>query len=1361
MRHFSLLLFVLALSLHAIGQTGQYISSERFSSGLINDICQDKFGFMWIATENGLNRYDGYRFTAYQHQPGDSTTLVSNIVVKLFCDSEGQLWVGTRMGLSRYDYATDRFVNYPFPKDEAPRVISIVERPNGELLIGTSGRGLYTIRGGNREVIGEKEEESSKSGEVSGEKKKVRGKNGENREWVEKIDDGYTTGSGNWYFNQMAIDSRGRFWKCGYGDEVTMHDGKSVRQFFVDKGIVVHIAEIADEEMLVICQHGICSIRDGKTVPSDIDLSVLGGSDVVMCSAFQDTDGNIYIGTRGDGLFLLKRGSRRLERVVCGVRGVDLNTAKVLAISQDRLGNIWLGCQSRGLIMLPRLQPQFSSWDFATQHYFISSTVTSVCEGSNGMTWCTVQGSGVFGFDAQGHIVAHPAAPSSAEVIYRDPQGNYWVGTDDALYAYDPTTGRYQHLVSLACDKVNGITSDGQGNLYISTYSRGFCIFNTATHDLQRFNATDKSTRGVLCNNWIMAMMPDRAGRIWFATSSGVSCYDPKTVSFRSLGWDSLMDGMICFSLCETIKGDILIGTDQGIYRYHPGDQKAVPFEEDGGLANRSVAYIVEANNHDIWCATSMGIWQYDTSKKKFIGHVNGNGLTAKEYVNSVGMHTAADVICFANNDGLTVFSPAQVTGSHTELPDITLTGFFIAGNPVNTLTESNDRQVTEEPVTESDYFRVSYLDNSVTLEFSLLDYNNPQNISYEYRINGEKWIPNPEGQNAIQLTHLQPGKYDIDVRALTAGIYSTEKTITVEVTPPWYKSTWAYTIYALGLLGLLGLIGLMWRRRATQQLDEEKMKFLINATHDIRSPLTLIMGALGKLKNSNIDELRTEDDILTFNTSVFKPSVNAIDRNAQRLMLLVNQILDERRIDKNQMQLHCRETNLVEFISGICKLYQFSAEQRNITFLFEHDKDHVLAWIDRVNFDKVISNLLSNAFKYTFDDGEVKVVLRELDKDVEIQVIDNGVGFKEENPERLFDRFYQSRNTADLGMQGTGIGLNLCRSITELHGGQIKAHNRDDGERGSAFTIILPKGRAHLKAEQVVSESPAREILSAGVPSRQQYRQFRILIADDDREIADYIIGELSTYYKFVHAPNGKEALKTLLSANTPHSTELDGEGKPQTPFDLVISDVMMPEMDGITLLKRIKDNPNVSQVPVIMLTSKSEVEHKLEGLKSGADAYIAKPFSMEELHIQIDNLIDNVRRLRGKFSGAVDQDNRVENIEVKGNDEALMERIMRSVNANLSNPEFNVDALATDVGISRAQLHRKMKDITGISSGKFLRNLRMEQAARLLREGKVNVAQVADLVGYTDQAHFSTAFKSHFGQAPSEYAENHKGGL
>ena len=306
---------------------------------------------------------------------------------------------------------------------------------------------------------------------------------------------------------------------------------------------------------------------------------------------------------------------------------------------------------------------------------------------------------------------------------------------------------------------MNAIVDDDEGNLYISTYSRGFSIYNpTRTGRCEISGYRPESPKGRLCNNWVMAMMRDRNGHIWLATPRRVSCYDPKTDSFRSLGFESLMNGMICFSLCETRQGDILIGTDQGLYRYIRGPTRQSrllrqrhPGRQDGCLYRRGT-------NGDIWCATSMGIWQYDAKKQKFIGHVNGNGLTAKEYVTGVGMRTDDDVVYFANNDGLTVFRPKEVTGSHKQLPDVSLTGFTIAGNAVSPL---------------SDHYTVSYDDNTITLEFSLLDFNNPANIIYEYRINNGKWMQTPEGQNSIQQSHLQPGTYKIEVRALAAGSYS------------------------------------------------------------------------------------------------------------------------------------------------------------------------------------------------------------------------------------------------------------------------------------------------------------------------------------------------------------------------------------------------------------------------------------------------------------------------------------------------------------------------------------------------------------------------------------------------------------
>ncbi len=1253
-----LLGFLICQHIAISGQTGHFIPSERFSSGLINDLCQDKYGYMWIATDYGLNRYDGYRFIEYNHQPKDTTTISSSNAISLFCDEEGLLWVGTSKGLDRYDYDTGHFVHYPFERGRSPRVTKITQLKDGRLVVATSGyHGLYYIRGGMMEDFNEGDTKMP-------------------------------------FVNSVFEDSHGRLWQCNFGNELTMRDKAGLHRMTSTQGFVVDFVQRGDE-VLIVCLHGIHSYENGRLAVSDIDMSAMEGEAVIR-RVFADHQGNVYIGTRGDGLYCLPAKSNKLERVTAVVEGMNLSSAKIWAITEDRQHNIWLGCQSKGLMMLSAHPSQFAAWTFTSQGIDIASAITSVCEGDAGRVWCTVQGNGIYGFDTSGRIVAHPSSPANVECLHRTPDGHYWIGTDDALYAYDPLTGRSEKKAMFDCDKVNAITDDGKGNLYISTFSKGFWEYNTQTKELKHYDSHNCG----LSNNWVMAMMTDRNGYLWIATSSGVSCYDPQTDQFQKVQ----LEGILCFSLCQTHEGGILVGTEQGLYLLATGQEPLLL-----GLSGKTVGYIVEAQDGNIWCSTSKGIWQYDLTKKTFISHVNGNGLTASEYLNDVGLNTVDGRICFATNNGLTVFRPTEVRGNHTTLPEVKLTGFYVADKALSTL---------------SDRYSVSYLDNSMQLEFSLLDFNNPGNIIFEHRINGGLWQQNQEGQNTIQLNHLQPGDYTVEVRALSAGSYSPITSITIEVTPPWYKSTMAYFIYIIMVVALIGLVAFAWRRRANRRFEEAKMRFLINATHDIRSPLTLIMGAVKKLKAS-------------YDAS----AVDTVDRNAQRLLQLVNQILDERRIDKKQMQLHCRETNMVGFINGICKLYQFTADQRNITFTFDHNGDIVKAWIDRIQFDKVISNLLSNAFKYTPDGGEVKVTLHETDNDVVIQVADNGIGFKDEKPERLFERFYQGRNAEDIGMHGTGIGLNLSRAITLLLGGQIKAANNEGG--GALFTVTLPKGNSHLKPEQIELETPAEEVQRITTEtSKQSSRKYHILIADDEREIADYIITELGNRYKFDYAPNGKEALKMLHAA----------------PYDLVISDVMMPEMDGFALLKRIKDNPQISQLPVIMLTSKSEVKHKLEGLKHGADAYIAKPFDMEELHVQIDNLLDSVRRLKGKFSGAVSQEERVENIEVKGIDDALMERIMQVVNARMSDPDFTVEVLASEVGLSRAQLHRRMKDITGIASGKFLRNLRMEQAARLLRDGKVNVSQVAYCVGYADLSQFSTAFKTHFGQSPSEYAETHK---
>ena len=613
----------------------------------------------------------------------------------------------------------------------------------------------------------------------------------------------------------------------------------------------------------------------------------------------------------------------------------------------------------------------------------------------------------------------------------------------------------------------------------------------------------------------------------------------------------------------------------------------------------------------------------------------------------------------------------------------------------------------------------------SIVLSFSQLDYQSVGNIVFQYRINGGKWISNAAGDNSFNFTGLSYGHYRIEVRTYCNGKYSTyKKVINLDVLAPWFLTVWTKLLYLFLILGLTAAAIIVYLRKKKRDLEEAKMQFLINATHDIRSPLTLIMEPLKKLKER------------LGNAEEYQADIDTIDRNAQRLLTLVNQILDKRRLDKHQMNLSCRETNLVEFSQGLVSLFTYNANLRGINIRLEMPETPVNAWIDRNKLDKAIANLLSNAFKYTPNGGEIIFRIEKQDKKVLLYVIDSGKGLgKNDDAKTLFERFYQGKNSADMHLGGSGIGLNLCRSIVRLHGGDVTARNREDGTSGACFIIELPLGKEHLKDSQINSDYVVNgKKQQRGAASRNS----KILLVDDDIEICRYLKSELSDWYRFVICNNGKEALKQLLSGD----------------FDLVVSDVVMPEMDGITLLRNIKGNANISHVPVIMLTSKSEISDRLEGIKLGADAYLAKPFSLEELHLTIDNLIDNVRRLKGKFSGALKQDDKVEKVEVKGYDEELMERIMKVVNENLSDSDFNVEKMCDEVGVSRTQLHRKLKEMTGVPTSEFLRNIRLNEAARLIREHKINITQVSYMVGFANNSHFSTAFKKYFGMSPTEYA-------
>ena len=1281
---FGVLCLMQMLACFSYANSGRLYTSNDLSSCLIRCIIQDKYGFIWVGTNYGLNRFDGYNFSTYLCNPADTTTIQDNGIVQLYPYSKEFLFVATNRGLYKYSYLTNSFQHIVLEKnDEKIRISSLIEDRKHNLLIGTAGYGAYRL--------------DMTTGKVTRLSRKS----------ANSVDD---------FFGMLFFDDEGYLWQANHTKVLRKYkyDGRSIRlvSVYEPKDLFgIRKLYATDKKGFFVAHTGGIMRYDyasDRFSRYDFDFSAHQGAGYISAATL-DKYGNLWLGTSGDGTFKIPHGSRKAYRVELNNQSFVFDNAHISDLLIDRDGNQWYGCYMKGLFLSNNDKNVFHSVTLDDLGAGME-TISSVVGVADGVMLFVVKNHGLYLLDEKTGNTRKLQCPAGLVKVYSDFRKKVYVYASEGIYEYDWKHQTYQLLLPASGLSLDGMLVDAAGNMYLTSQGNGLYVWNRKSGKMTQYLMDDRRPHKTICNNWITDIRLDSRGRLWCATTNGVSCMDTKTGYFDVILSRPLLEGKTCYSTLELSDSKIAIATEMGLYLYDSKKRQTTPWPHSESISGLRIYSLKKDAKGNLWMSTAQGIWCYDSKAKSFFSFEKGNGLLTKEYQAGVVGSTSDGVICYGNSEGLTYFRPSQVKDYNEKMSAIYLSGVLLDGKMAPFI--GDDLSVP------SDF-------KSIVLSFSLLDYQSVGNIVFQYRINGGKWISNTAGDNSFNFTGLSYGHYRIEVRTYCNGKYSMHnKVINLDVLAPWYLTIWAKLIFLFMILGFTAAVIIVFLRKKKRDLEEAKMQFLINATHDIRSPLTLIMEPLKKLKER------------LGNAEEYHEDIDTIDRNAQRLLTLVNQILDKRRLDKHQMNLSCRETNLVEFSQGLVSLFTYNANLRGINIKLEMPETPVNAWIDRNKLDKAIANLLSNAFKYTPNGGEIIFRIEKQDKKVLLYVIDSGKGLgKNDDAKNLFERFYQGKNSADMHLGGSGIGLNLCRSIVRLHGGDVYAHNREDGTSGACFIIELPLGKEHLKNNQIYSD-----YVDSGVKQvrKAASRNCKILLVDDDIEICRYIKSELSDWYRFVICNNGKEALKQLLSAD----------------FDLVVSDVVMPEMDGITLLRNIKGNANISHVPVIMLTSKSEISDRLEGIKLGADAYLAKPFSLEELHLTIDNLIDNVRRLKGKFSGALKQDDKVEKIEVKGNDEELMERIMKVVNENMGDSDFNVEKMCDEVGVSRTQLHRKLKEMTGVPTSEFLRNIRLNEAARLIRERKINITQVSYMVGFANNSHFSTAFKKYFGMSPSEYA-------
>lgn len=1364
---FSIYYFLIGSTPVMKAQTGKFYSTDKeLSNSLINAVYQDRKGFIWIATENGLNKFDGTRFSIYRHNATDSTSLKNNYVRTLFEDSRGNFWIGCINGLQRYDRATDNFHELFISRKDGrknPHITSIIERRNGDLWIATSGQGAISLKKNSNPASFHIETE-------------------------------LTDRIGSNYLNVIFEDSRQNLW-------IATEEKGLYRYSPESKELKSYKApyHIAGDDVSAICEDAHGQIFVGTLTKGLFRLSSRqeGNFEPVLYqnrmnlnirTLIIDTRGKLIIGTDGEGVKEYQPQQDIIVDSEINAGPFDFSKSKVHSLIEDKDHNLWLGIFQKGLILVPGISNKFDYYGYKSIHNNTigSSCVMAIHTDEQATIWIGTDNNGLYAINDQGKQLRHythqagnpQSVPGTILCLYEDSNQELWLGSYfDGLARMNKQTGTCQDATSLlqgnlnaGKPKVSCIIEDKNKNLWVGTYGSGLYKINLPTQHVTYYESTrnenDDWSINRLPNDWISYLLEDREGMIWIGTYKGLAVLNPQTDNFINYKkQNNLLPGYVVYSLLENSNGEIWAGTSEGLVCLNKDRLTPVLFTTADGLPSDIICGLAEDEKKNIWISTHQGISKLNPPEKKFINYYAGDGLQGNEFTRTAVFKDKRGKIFFGGTNGVTAFYPQDITEIKKEM-NVLITGFHVANRPVKKGDKSGNNVITDTAVMDTEQFTLAYNENTFSIDFSVLEFSNPDRISYQYKIKelGDEWISTQPGTNRVTYSSLKPGKYTFSVQARDHNNFSNIRTVTIAITPPWYQTWWAKVIW--GCLGALLIYALtmyilsrirhrqeVMRQKHMEQINEAKLQFFINISHEIRTPMTLIISPLEKLLAEHSEK---------------QPVYLMIYRNAQRILRLINQLMDIRKLDKGQMHLKFRETDIVGFINDLMQTFNYQAQKKNITFTFEKElegADSLKVWIDLNNFDKVLMNVLSNAFKYTHEGGNIEVSLKTGHNDAyrgalkdyfEIDITDNGIGIDKNKIEQIFERFYQIDNDMTQSNFGTGIGLHLSRSLVELHHGIIKAENREDGQ-GTRFIIRLPLGSNHLKAEELenpeetgseptISQLPKDSIYETEEENKtNEYRKpkaktrYRVLIVEDDEEIRRYTRSELDSDFRIYECTNGREGLETILKE------------KP----DLVISDVMMPEMDGITLCRKIKQNININHIPIILLTAKSKAEDQIEGLEIGADAYIVKPFNTELLRTTISNLIANRERLRGKLVGEQQVEEKITKIEMKSNDEILMSKVMKTINNHLADPTLNVEMLAANVGMSRVHMHRKLKELTNQSARDFIRSIRLKQAANLLREKNLSVSEVAYATGFSNLSHFSNTFRDFYGISPSEYKE------
>jgi len=1335
-RYHLFLIFVFLVPLTTYSQVGNLFSSDaELSSSLINQIYQDNKGYIWIATEDGLDRYDGAKFSIYKQNKQDSTSILNNYVKSIFQDSHGVLYFGFFNGLQYFDHATEKFHDIPLlTEDNTPypaHVTSIIERKNGEILIGTSGQGIFKLTQKNGKPVA--------------------------RKFPEMVPSSYLEG--------VFEDRRENLWALSQ-DRGLFKIAKTgeITEYFNDDNNETHISSVCEDENGNFYAGSLTKGLFKYNREQDNFTFIEDSENLPVKSLFVNKENEIMVGTDGMGLKIYDPVKEKMSVNDFSIANFDFKKTKIHSIIQDEADNLWLGIYQKGVLLIPDKTNNFNyiGYQSVKNNIIGSNSVVSLFKDNENMLWVGTDGDGLYGITEEKNRRFHlgingKKGSASIMSIYQDSENDLWVGTyRQGLAKLDKKNKELKFVHNLKdennndVERIYSIIEDKQKHLWIGSLGYGLFSYNLETKETTNHHTIkDGAAYDYLYNKWINCLLLSNTNKLYIGTYDGLATLDLEKNSYlNKKGQNHILSNKIVYSLYEDEENNLWIGTSEGLFYKPNNDTITQIYTTEQGLPSDVISAIEEDDNNNLWISTNNGISKFELQSKEFKNYYFRDGLQGNEFNKNASYAEDNGRLFFGSTNGVTYFNPSEITSKGSNV-DLKITGFYIQDEPVKKGMKSGSYSIIEKAIIDADTIELAHDDNDFSIEFSSFAFKNQQWITYSYSLNSEDWIKLRPGMNTVTFNNLEPGSYNFKVRAKDYGEYSNEQELAIIIYPPWYFSGWAKLTYFLLLIAITYFIAqqVLQRRKTkkelqehlrAEQINEAKLQFLTNISHDIKTPISLIINPLKKL-------IKTDPEL--DRQKLYK----VMERNSERILHLLNQLINARKFDQGKIELKFRKTEIISFVKSIVSLFEDQIESREIQLNINHPDSEVMAFIDPNHFDKIIQNLISNAIKFTPENGTIEVSIGINEKHFYISVKDNGIGIKESEIHNIFDRFYQISNNKSRQFEGTGIGLHLTKSIATLHHGTVKVQNNKQ-QKGCEFIISAPLGKDHLNEDEIILEVPSAAYKKTETqPINTIYKEEEqadrtseknkptILIVDDDSDIRNYIATELQSHYNIIKKANGKLAFPEVVK-NAP---------------DLIISDVVMPEMDGISFTRKIKKNIHTNHIPVILLTGKTDKETNLEGLEIGADAYINKPFNIDILKKTVKNLIKNRNVLKNTYSGNQLHEEKIKHLDLKSGDETLVEKFLEVVNNNISNPNLNVEMVASELGISRVHLYRKLKQLTNQSAGELITNIRLKEAANLLTSKKINIAEVAYAVGFSSTSKFSTKFKDLYGMPPTNYRQ------